>query len=33
MIQRKDRFLVVDAGGGTVVSSQQGTAAYSSIHL
>lgn len=33
MIQRKDRFLVVDAGGGTVVSTQQGSADYSSIHL
>jgi hypothetical protein len=33
VIQRKDRFLVVDAGGGTVVSSQQGSADYSSIHL
>jgi hypothetical protein len=33
VIQRKDRFLVVDAGGGTVVSSQQGSTDYSSIHL
>lgn len=33
MTQRKDRFLVVDAGGGTVVSLQQGSADYSSIHF